>query len=254
MQLLHHNLLVQLHQNPVDEQPLKIKENIERIRHLVEKITESAHREKDCVRILPVSKTHDHHIIRQAYGLGLQEFGENYADELATKAEQLRDLRGIHWVFIGQLQSNKIQKIVANADEIQSIATEKHARYIERYAAQFGKKDYPVWIVVNAGDENSKQGARFEELTSLCDYITHHCPTLKLQGLMAIPPAIYSDRNISPISAANIPPIYKKLRSQASLIGAGKLSLGMSGDLALAITAGSDCVRIGTAIFGARPA
>ena len=245
---------MRLHRNRVDEQILKIEDNIERVRHLVANIAESAHRDKDSIRILPVSKTHDHYIVRDAFHLGLREFGENYADELATKAEQLRDLRGIHWVFIGQLQSNKIQKIVAYADEIQSIATEKHARYIERYAAQLEKKDYPVWIVVNAGDEDSKQGASFEELTTLCNYITHHCPTLKLQGLMAIPPAIYSDSSISPISDTNIPTIYKKLRSEASRIGAGKLSLGMSGDLALAITAGSDCVRIGTAIFGERHA
>jgi len=238
----------------VDEQTSKIKDNIARVRHLVANIAESARRDKNSIRILPVSKTHDHHIIREAFDLGLREFGENYADELATKAEQLRDIKGIRWIFIGQLQSNKIQKIVANADEIQSIATEKHARYIERYAAQCGKKDFPVWIVVNAGDEDSKQGASFEELTSLCNYITHHCPTLKLQGLMAIPPAIYSDSSISPISDTNIPTIYKKLRSEASRVGAGKLSLGMSGDLALAITAGSDCVRIGTAIFGERHA
>ena len=242
------------HRNRVDEQILKIKDNIEQVRQLVAKIAESAHRDKNSIRILPVSKTHDHHIVREAFHLGLREFGENYADELATKAERLRDVKGIHWIFIGQLQSNKIQKIVANADEIQSIATEKHARYIERYAAQCGKKDFPVWIVVNAGDENSKQGATFDSLPSLSDFITRHCPSLKLQGLMAIPPSIYSDSSTSPISETKIPDLYKKLRSQASLIGAGKLSLGMSGDLALAITAGSDCVRIGTAIFGERHA
>ena len=211
-----------------------------------------ARRGSDKIRLLAVSKTHSADSIRAAYNAGLREFGENYADELAEKSASLADLPDIRLVFIGQLQSNKIQKIVKHADEIQSVASEKHARYIERYVSESGKNNFPVWIVINAGNEDAKRGVTFDELPALSAFIQKNCPHLKLQGVMAIPPAEYSDDAWQKHSGREIPDLYKKLRAAASATGSGLLSLGMSSDLNLAIAAGSDCIRIGTAIFGKR--
>jgi pyridoxal phosphate enzyme (YggS family) len=203
------------------------------------------------VRLIAVSKTQPAAMIREAFGLGLRDFGENYADELVEKAEALQDLGAIRWIFIGQLQSNKIQKIVRHAHEIQSVASEKHARYIERYVAENSGDRYPVWIAVNAGDEGTKQGVSFDQLPDLANFMMSHCPHLELQGIMAIPPSSYSDEAWKR-SGGDIPELYRRLKSSATQTGKGKLSLGMTADLGLAIHAGSDCVRIGTALFGPR--
>jgi len=227
----------------------------ERIQTTIAKIARLAadvSRADSDIRLLAVSKTVPADAIRKAYEIGLREFAENYADELVEKAALLGDLQNLRWVFIGQLQSNKIQRIVRVADEIQSVATEKHARYIERYAREFAKHDFPVWIVVNAGDESTKQGCALSELPDLSAFIAKNCPHLKLQGIMAIPPVEYSDKAWENANRETIPELYQRLRQAASMTGCGKLSLGMSGDLNLAIAVGSDCVRIGTAIFGER--
>ncbi len=211
-----------------------------------------ANRQSASIRLIAVSKTFDAKLVREAYSCGLRDFGENYADELIEKSGQLADLVDIRWVFIGQLQSNKIQKIMSVADEVQSIVTEKHARYIQRYAHENGKSGFPVWICVNAGGESTKQGTSFLELPHLAKFIKNHCPNLELQGVMAIPPATFNDKIWLESGSERIPELYQNLRRVASSTGLGKLSLGMSSDLGLAIKTGSDCVRIGSAIFGAR--
>ena len=199
------------------------------------------------VRLIAVSKTKPPEAIEQAYALGQRDFGENYADELLEKAQQLVHLKDLRWVYIGQLQSNKINRIVAHAHEIQTVASEKHARYINRYAEEYGKWQFPIFICVNAGDEAQKQGVTLADLDRLAHFINKECPNLSLQGIMAIPPAKYADS-----AFADVPDLYKSLRQKARTVGKGKLSLGMSGDLRLAIHAGSDCILIGTAIFGSR--
>jgi PLP dependent protein len=227
-------------------------EQIRSINNRISHLCEKAGRDPIEVRLIAVSKTFSPSVIAQAYECGLRDFGENYLEELEVKQEELKSLSQIRWIFIGQLQSNKIQKIVRIADEIQSIATEKHARYVERYATAFGKDHYPVWISVNAGAETTKQGCPLSGLSKLAEFITKSCPHLSLQGVMAIPPAHYNDSLLQETNAPQIPELYKDLRQEASQAGLGKLSLGMSGDLALAIFAGTDCVRIGSLIFGER--
>jgi PLP dependent protein len=229
-----------------------MNESIQNVQLLVSKYAVEAHRTPSDIRLIAVSKMHPSSAVRDAYLLGLRDFGENYADELASKQTELSDLNGIRWSYIGQLQSNKIQTIVKHADEIQSVATEKHARYIQRYAEQAGKKNYPVWIVINSENEPAKQGVTFENAIALSQFIREHCPALTLQGLMAIPPSTYSDAAWKADQVGVVPQLYQNLRMLSRSIGLGRLSLGMSGDLRLAIHAGSDCVRIGTAIFGNR--
>lgn len=207
-----------------------------------------AGRDPHSIRLIAVSKTHSATSVRSIYAAGQRDFGENYVAELIAKAEELKDLTDLRWVFIGQLQSNKIQKLVSVAAEIQTIAAEKHARYIERYAAEFGHKKYPVWIHINSEGEDQKFGVTFEEGRAIAQFIEMSCPHLALQGIMAIPPAIYNDNSYP----EKIPDLYHDLVAFARSIGLGKLSLGMSGDLRIAVAAGSDCVRIGTAIFGSR--
>lgn len=214
----------------------------------IEDIAANVKRDRTSIRLLAVSKTKSADDIRAVYAAGQRDFAENYADELITKAQELRDLKDLNWVYIGQLQSNKIQKLVAVCAEIQTVASEKHARYIERYVIEQSRQNFPVWIHVNADAEDQKFGVALTAVESLSQFIRTQCPHLQLQGLMAIPPAAYNDVSYT----ATIPELYLKLHAAATKAGLGKLSLGMSSDLNIAIKAGSDCVRIGTAIFGAR--
>lgn len=191
------------------------------------------------VELLAVSKGQTSQSIAELFALGQKRFGENYADEMITKAKDLKSL-ALQWVYIGRLQSNKIAKIVAVADEIQSVAQLRHAQLIDRCAKELGKKPFAIYILVNAGNEPQKDGVSFEDLPKLAQDIAQSCSHLHILGIMAIPP------QNSPAE------LYTQLSTAARTIGEGKLSLGMSGDLEQAIAAGSDVVRIGTALFGER--
>ena len=197
------------------------------------------------IELLAVSKGQPAAKLRHLYAIGQKSFGENYLQELISKAESLQDL-SIDWVYIGQLQTNKIRKIVAIANEIQTVGTIKQAVLVDRYAHEIGKAAYPIWIEVKTADSVTKHGCSKADLNSLVAAIAD-LPNLYLKGIMAIPPAEYQD-DLNPI----VPPLYYQLRQLASTVGAGQLSLGMSGDLRLAVEAGSNLVRIGTALFGSR--
>ncbi len=196
--------------------------------------------------LIAVSKTKPESAIRAAYAAGQRLFGENYAQELQEKAELLKDLP-ITWTYIGHLQSNKIKRIVAVASEIQTVASFDHAKHIARHAKDLGKTPFPIFIEVNAGSEDTKSGVPFDEVLPLAQKIKAELPELRLRGLMAIPPDTYNDSEYP-----EPPKLYQDLRALSDQVGEGRLSLGMSGDLRIALQAGSDFVRIGTAIFGRR--
>lgn len=203
------------------------------------------------MRLLAVSKTHSVSKIRALYHLGQRDFGENYAQELALKAQELRgagDCLDLKFSFIGTLQSNKIRGIVTDAVEIQTLCQTKHAEVINRVAHELGKTPYPVWIAVNAGSEVSKSGVTMADTPSLASTIVQQFPHLNLMGIMSIPPPLSPSEHLQ----KNPPPLYRKLADLARQTGQGQLSLGMSDDLVHAIASGSQCVRIGTALFGPR--
>jgi pyridoxal phosphate enzyme (YggS family) len=207
----------------------------------------AAGRDSHAIRLIAVSKMKSITDIERIYDAGQRDFGENYVDELLEKSTKLACLPEVRWVYIGQLQSNKIQRLVRQCHEIQTIASIKHARYVQRYALEEKKSRFPVWIHVNAASEDQKAGTSAAEVPGLAAFISTECPNLELQGLMAIPPNSYSDDVCN-----DVPQLYRDLRILANSVGLGKLSLGMSADLRLAVQAGSDCIRIGTAIFGQR--
>lgn len=199
-------------------------------------------RSPSSVRLIAVSKAQPPERILDLHNLGQMDFGENYCHELEAKSSKLPST--LHWVFMGTLQSNKIQRIVKVASEIQSVCSLKHARYIARYADEFRKVPFPIFLEVNAGQETTKSGVLLEDLPILAEQIAHDFPQLSLQGIMAIPPDHLDDRQAEHL--------YRRLRHAANSVGAGKLSLGMSRDFEIAIQTGSDIVRIGTALFGER--
>jgi pyridoxal phosphate enzyme (YggS family) len=194
-----------------------------------------------------VSKTFPPAAVRAAHAAGQRDFGENHAQEAAAKVDALADL-ALVWHFIGPLQSNKTRQVAERFDWVHSIDRLKIA---ERLSAQRPDALRPlqVCIQVNVSGEATKSGVAPEDAPALARSVAA-LPRLRLRGLMAIPeptddPVLQRQR-------------FESLRTlQERLVAAGlpldTLSMGMSDDLEAAVAAGATMVRVGTAIFGARP-
>ncbi|WP_022953617.1 YggS family pyridoxal phosphate-dependent enzyme [Leucothrix mucor] len=224
----------------------KIPQNLQTIGAEIAQYSERYHRPAHSVRLLAVSKRHPADAIREAYDCGQRAFGENYAQEMLEKAEELSALE-IEWHFIGPLQSNKTKDVAATAHWVHAIDRLKIARRLSEQRPS----DLPalkVCLQVNVNDEASKSGVSVAELPELAAQVSE-LPGIKLRGLMAIPEATHD-----PVQQrANFAILAK---AQADLNAAGydldTLSMGMSDDMEAAIAEGATMVRIGTAIFGAR--
>jgi len=211
------------------------------VRERIARACASAGRDPASVRLLAVSKFHSVATIRAAHALGQREFGENYAQELATKAEQLADLPDLCFRFIGGLQGNKIKLLAPLGCAIETLASAKSAQSLARHADELGRR-LEVMIQVNVSNEAQKSGVAPGELAPLVAAV-RALPALHLTGLMAIPEAE------APGAARES---YRRLRALAAAEGLSELSMGMSDDLELAIEEGATRVRVGTAIFGPR--
>lgn len=209
----------------------------------------AAGRERSEVRLLAVSKTRAPAEIRALHDLGPDAFGENYLEEALDKQRELNDL-ALEWHYIGPLQSNKTRGVAEHFDWVQSV---DRSKIVRRLAKQRPADSGPlnVLIQVNIDREPQKAGVLPESLEALADDVLAAPDTLRLRGLMAIPSADH-DPNGSRAAFARMRELFDRLRQHASEIDT--LSMGMSGDLEVAIAEGATMVRIGTALFGPRPA
>ena len=142
---------------------------------------------RQAARLLVVSKGRPVSAIKKLYALGQRDFGENFLPELREKSEKLKELE-INWVFTGILQSNRIKQIVQICNEVQSVVSFKHARYIERYAGHYGKTPFPVYLTINVGNEPQKQGVTADKAQELASQIERNCPHLNLGRSHGYPP------------------------------------------------------------------
>ncbi len=203
------------------------------------------------VRLVAVSKRKPAAAIRAAHALGLRDFGENYAQELRDKAEELGDLPDISWHFIGPLQRNKVKLVVGRASWIHTVAKVSLIEALEQRAATAPFAPSMLLQVELAG-EASKSGISEAELPKLLERAKES--PLPCRGLMTMPPPADDPEDITPY--------FERLRdllAQHRLIAGretgdafDQLSMGMSQDLDVAIRAGATMVRVGSAIFGAR--
>ncbi len=209
-------------------------------------VSDDCQREQNSVQLLAVSKRHPATAIREAVACGQMAFGENYAQEMLEKAEQLSDLE-IEWHFIGPLQSNKTRPIAAVADWVHAVDRLKIAR---RLSDQRPDNLPPLFIClqVNISEEESKSGVLPHEVSALAKQVAA-LPNIKLRGLMAIPKAV-ADFNKQREIFAKLRGLQEKLIKDGMQLDT--LSMGMSADMSAAIAEGATIVRIGTAIFGAR--
>jgi pyridoxal phosphate enzyme (YggS family) len=197
------------------------------------------------VTLVAVSKTHPAEAVREAYRAGQRHFGENYAQEWRAKAAALADLGDLVWHFVGSMQSNKVRMLIPErpprAAWIHTVDRLELAEEISRRAAARGAA-VRLLLEVNVAREPQKGGCDPEATPSLAEQVAR-LPGVELRGLMCIPPAEGDPR-----------PHFRALRQLRDRLGLAELSMGMSGDWRLAVEEGATLVRLGTALFGPRPA
>ncbi len=222
---------------------------LQQVRARVAAACAAAQRDVQSVTILAVSKTVDAATVRQAYALGQRSFGENYVQEALDKIEALADLRGmLQWHLVGPLQSNKTRVVAEHFDWVHSVDRLKTAQRLSEQRP-VSLPDLQVCLQVNVSGEASKSGVAPQDVPALAHAVAA-LPRLRLRGLMSIPePA--ADVLAQRAPHAVLCDLLRGLQAQG--LAVDTLSMGMSADLEAAVLEGSTLVRVGTAIFGARP-
>lgn len=219
-----------------------VAQNLSAVQADITAAIKKAGRGTEAVTLVAVSKFHDAPHVRQAIEAGQRVFGENRVQEAEGKWPALRqDFPDIQLHLIGPLQTNKVKHALQVFDVIETVDREKLARALAKEMATAGKQ-LPVFVQVNTGEEEQKAGVAPKDVGAFVALCRDELG-LSVQGLMCIPPV---DEEPAMHFA-----LLAKLAAQSGLTG---LSMGMSGDFATAIDLGATHVRVGTAIFGARPA
>lgn len=221
---------------------MSVETNLQHVRADLATAARAAGRDPADVTLIAVAKGHATPAIEPAVAAGQRHFGENRVQEAATKWPALKarwpDLM-LH--LIGPLQTNKVREAVALFDAIHSVDRIKLADKLAQEMSAQGRR-LPCFVQVNTGREPQKAGVDPAELTALVAHCREVC-RLHVIGLMCVPP-VDEDAAIH----------FAFLRELARRNQLSQLSMGMSGDMAAAISFGATHVRIGTAIFGERQA
>ena len=223
-----------------------IAERLVDISSKIQEACRQAQRSKEDVRLVAVSKLQPVDVINQAYALGINNFGENYAQELAKKSSACP--KDIIWHFIGPIQSNKVSLIAKHANWVHSIDREKIAKKLNEVLENEGKKIHAL-VQINIDKENSKSGIPPEEAFDFVNELISNYSNLMLEGLMFMPKINVSNK-------AKMDTMNKIIDLQKSILtkfpSCSHLSLGTSSDFEESVLAGSTILRIGESLLGKR--
>ena len=212
---------------------MTIADNWREIRARVDAACVAAGRAPSEVTVIAVSKLHPASAVAEAAAAGATDFGENYAQELAEKRVGLP----VTWHFIGRLQRNKAKLVAGHVALVHAVDTVALAEELGKRSAGV----QPILLAVNAANELTKGGVTLHDVPVIADAL-RKVANVRLDGLMTMPPP-----DEDPLAA------FQAVRALRDQLGLPVLSMGMSGDFEQAIACGATHVRIGTAIFGARP-
>jgi pyridoxal phosphate enzyme (YggS family) len=215
-----------------------LEQRLAEVKVRIARAADRVHRDAAQIMLLAVTKIFPAQVIRDAYLLGLREFGENYVQEFEGKMPQVNDLTGARFHLIGHLQSNKSGRAAEMFQCIQTVDSPKLARRLNEAG-----KSLDIMLEVKLSPEQAKAGAAPEQLPDLIAAM-RECANLRLLGLMTMPPWS-ADQELSR-------PYFRRLRELAAQYDLPQLSMGMSHDLEAAIEEGATMVRVGTALFGKR--
>ncbi len=225
-----------------------IKENIDEINRLKDETAIKSGRKAGDVLLCAVTKTRTPEEINEAIDAGITDIGENKVQEIMDKFEHVKPVR---WHLIGHLQTNKVKYIIDKVSMIHSVDSLRLAEEIDRRAAQHGVT-MDILIQVNSAQEESKFGITTEETGSMIREILEKCEHIRIRGLMCIAP-FEDDSNDVRVYFAEVKKLYDEYsKLEHERLDFKYLSMGMSHDFKVAIEEGSNLIRVGTAIFGAR--
>lgn len=221
-------------------------ERLDAVRARINAAARACGRNPSEVQLLAVSKQHSAAAVRTLHELGVRSFGENRLDEALHKQAELQDL-DLDWHFIGPLQSNKTRDVAAHFGWVQSV---DRAKTLKRLAQQrpAALPALNICLQINIDDEPQKSGAPAAQAAELAA-LAAQLPRLRLRGLMCLP-SLTDDKVRTRASFARLADLAQQLGDQGHALDT--LSMGMSGDLELAVAEGSTMVRIGTDLFGPR--
>lgn len=234
---------------PDPQRMAAVEENYKRVLDRVNEAAVKAGRSTDDVRLMAVTKTVESPYINRAIELGANLIGENRVQEYLGKKDELH-LDGVEKHLIGRLQTNKVKYIVGEVDMIESVDSLKLAQEISKQSVKRGVVT-PVLVEVNIGKEESKSGIFIEQLHDLLCEIAS-LEAVKVKGLMTIPPICDSESEVRKYFETMHQSFIDIKDEKIDNIDMEILSMGMSGDFEAAVSEGSNIVRVGSAIFGAR--
>ncbi len=228
-----------------------IRENLEKVRERIARAAQRVGRKPEEILLVAVSKTVPVERIREAIEAGVPALGENRVQEAKEKIQAL-GRTAVPWHLVGHLQTNKVKDAIALFDLIQSVDRLSLAEELDRRGGASGKR-VDILIQVNVAGEATKSGFRDGELRAALEALAR-LEGLRVRGLMAIPP--------EPQESEDSRPYFKTMRTLLETARGWRipgldleaLSMGMSADFEVAIEEGATIVRVGTAIFGPRPA
>ena len=227
---------------------MSIAENVASIRARIDAAARETGRTGEDIILVGASKMNDAAACREAIAAGIDVLGENRVQEMTAKlADNAYEGAPLH--FIGHLQRNKVRQVVGKADLIQSVGSEALLLEIEKEAAKQAIVQ-DILLEVNIGDEEAKSGFVAEALAEAAA-LAKTLPHVRVRGVMTIPPAD-ATREENMVYLRKVQALYVDINEKLYDNKLEYISMGMSGDFEDAIRAGSNMVRVGTAIFGQR--
>jgi pyridoxal phosphate enzyme (YggS family) len=222
------------------------RERVDTVREQIAAACHRAGRDPGGVQLLAVTKTHPPAAAEYAACYGLPAVGENRVQEGVEKRAQCT--AAIRWELIGHLQSNKARLAAAHFDRVQSVDSVKLLTLLDRAAGEQNRR-LALLLQINTGQDPNKFGAEPADAPRLLETALT-LPHLQVDGLMAIAP-LSDDPKVAQRTFASLRELRDRLTIQFG-VPLPELSMGMTGDLALAVAEGSTLVRVGTALFGPR--
>lgn len=227
---------------------MSIRENIDHINQLKEEAAQRSGRKGEDVLLVAVTKLHDVDEINEAIDCGITDIGENKVQEIMDKFDHVKPVK---WHLIGHLQTNKVKYIIDKVSMIHSVDSLRLAQEINKRAQQHGLT-MDILIQVNSAEEESKFGIRTEETGQMIQDILDTCENIRIRGLMCIAPFEENPEDAR-VYFAEVKKLYDEYgKMEHPHLDFAYLSMGMSGDFPVAIEEGSNLIRVGTSIFGAR--
>lgn len=227
---------------------MSIRDNIESVISLKNQAAVRSGRKGEDVLLVAVTKLHSPDEINEAIDCGITDIGENKVQEIMDKFDSIKPVR---WHLIGHLQTNKVKYIIDKVSMIHSVDSLHLAKEIDKRAGQHGIV-MDILIQVNSAMEETKFGIKSEETGQLIEDILESCPNIRICGLMCIAPFEENPEDARPFFA-EVKSLFDKYKDiKDPKIDFKYLSMGMSNDFQEAIEEGSNLIRVGTSIFGAR--